>query len=382
MRIALVIGRYHALGGGAERWTDRHAQFLLNAGHEVHLVSRSFKNPPLGSVLHPVEHARGRLTFAQRAEDLLRRLPVDAVHDMGDGWFGDVFSPHHGTRAGGFEAGDGMQPAWRRPLRRLLRQWMPRYRHFQVLEDRQYAAGAFRTIVALSQRVKCDMMRYFGADPARIEVVYNGVDVEAFRPAEASSLRLRRDGLRRSWGWEDRVIFLLVAHNLRLKGLDALLGALARLRTRDVGLIVAGNDHNKPYRQLAERLGIAERVRFVGDQADAAPLFRAADVYVQPTFYDPCSLVVLEAMASGLPTITTAANGAGELLEHGRSGFVLNDPRDVPGLAELMEKTLDPAFRRTAGLAARRTAERCTMEANSRRYLELYQAAKMLSRAA
>src|SRR5436305_591397 len=114
MRVALVIGNYNGQGGGAERWTDRHARFLLREGHGVDLVARLFKHAPDGATLHAVEGARGRLAFAAKAEGLLRRLPVDAIHDMGDGWYGDVFSPHHGTRAGGFLAGDQMQPPWKR----------------------------------------------------------------------------------------------------------------------------------------------------------------------------------------------------------------------------------------------------------------------------
>jgi UDP-glucose:(heptosyl)LPS alpha-1,3-glucosyltransferase len=218
------------------------------------------------------------------------------------------------------------------------------------------------------------MVQHFQTDPARISVIYNGVDVERFRPADSPASLARRSNIRRAWGWDDRVVFLLVAHNFRLKGLDALLQALARIRrTEKVGLAVVGNDSPAKYRRLADRLDIGLDVKFLGDHADSAPIFQAADVYVQPTFYDPCSLVVLEAMASGLPTITTAANGAGELLVHGRSGFILEDPRDVDRLGDFMKAALDAGFRRQAGRHARQTAETNTMDANSQRYLELYQ---------
>jgi UDP-glucose:(heptosyl)LPS alpha-1,3-glucosyltransferase len=149
-----------------------------------------------------------------------------------------------------------------------------------------------------------------------------------------------------------------------------------------VGLIVAGDDDPHFYQALAARLGIGSAVKFLGDQSDSAPLFQAADAYVQPTFYDPCSLVVLEAMASGLPTITTAANGAGELLEHGRSGFILDDPQNDAMLAGFMLEMMNQQFRRDAGALARTAAERNTMEANSRRYLELYQMKAAIRQAA
>jgi UDP-glucose:(heptosyl)LPS alpha-1,3-glucosyltransferase len=304
MRIALVIGNYSSTGGGAERWTDRHASHLLQTGHDVHLISRSFTKPPPRATLHRIERARGRLRFAAAAEELAKRVNFDVVHDMGDAH--------------------------------------------------------------------------------RIDVVYNGVDSETFRPADSPRLAARRDNIRRAWGWEDRVVFLLVAHNFRLKGLDALLRAMARLPRSGakVGLAVAGNDRTNRYAELARTLGVADRVKFLGNHADAVPLFQAADVYVQPTFYDPCSLVVLEAMACGLPTITTAANGAGELLQHGRSGFILDDPADDATLAEFMRDALDADFRRIAGAEARRTAEGNTMAASSARYLALYQRPSVQRRAA
>jgi UDP-glucose:(heptosyl)LPS alpha-1,3-glucosyltransferase len=384
MKIALVIGDYNAFGGGAERWTDRHANYLLRAGHEVHLVARSFRNPPTGAVLHPIDVRRSRIRFAARAEQILHRLGADAVHDMGAGWFGDVFSPHHGTRVGGFRAGDDRAPPWRRPIRQWMRRWMPRYLEFHALEDRQFARGSFRTIVALSQRVKNDMVKFFDVEPSRIEVVYNGVDVERFTPPHGPQLQSHRNNIRQAWGWRDRVVFLLVAHNFQLKGLDCILRAMARLRRSETkfGLAVAGDDDSRRYRAIADRLGINSDVRFLGDQKESASLFQAADVYVQPTFYDPCSLVVLEAMASGLPTITTAANGAGELLQQGRSGFILDDPKDDLMLSEFMAATLDEQFRRVAGERARLAAESNTMDANSKRYLNLYRSNASVRRAA
>jgi glycosyltransferase involved in cell wall biosynthesis len=280
MKIALVIGDYNAFGGGAERWTDRHANYLLRAGHEVHLVARTFRNPPTGAVLHPIDVRRSRIRFAARAERTLRGLAADAVHDMGAGWFGDVFSPHHGTRVGGFLAGDDRAPPWRRPIRRWMRRWMPRYLEFRALEERQFARGSFRTIVALSQRVKNDIVEFFNVDPSRIEVVYNGVDVEKFTPPHSPQLQARRDNIRRAWGWQDRVVFLLVAHNFQLKGLDCLFRAMERLRRSEtkIGLAVAGNDDSRRYRALAERLNIHSDVRLLGDQKDSASLLDRKNV--------------------------------------------------------------------------------------------------------
>jgi UDP-glucose:(heptosyl)LPS alpha-1,3-glucosyltransferase len=113
-------------------------------------------------------------------------------------------------------------------------------------------------------------------------------------------------------------------------------------------------------------------VTFLGPVDDAAPCYAAADLYVQPTFYDPCSLVVLEALASGLPVITSRYNGVAELLTPGREGFVLHDPADVNELASRLEALLDPQLRRRCGDAARRLALDHTFDRNCDELVAIY----------
>lgn len=380
MRVALVIGRYHAHGGGAERWTDRHVRYLLERGIDVHLISRSFVGAPTGAVCHPVKVSRGsgaRLRFADAIEKTIRRERFDVVHDMGEGWHADFFMPHHGTRAAGLEQNVRLLPAWQRPLQRLIHRTLPRYREFLELESRQYAPDSRMKFVALSRMVRADMKRFYQVPDDRLELVYNGVDVQRFQPG--------RDIQRRqASGWQDRVIFLLVAHNFRLKGLATAIEALADLSRTDrkVGLLVLGSDRRGPYRRLARRLGVADHVRFLGNQKDPVPWYQMADVYVQPTFYDPCSLVVLEALACGLPVITTPTNGAGELIEPGREGHLIGDARDVHGLRRAMEGYLDPQVRADAGRQARQLALRNSLDANSGRFLYLYRRRLGLEQAA
>ncbi|HEX8678982.1 MAG TPA: glycosyltransferase family 4 protein, partial [Chthoniobacterales bacterium] len=108
------------------------------------------------------------------------------------------------------------------------------------------------------------------------------------------------------------------------------------------------------------------------DAVDPVPHYAAADVYVQPTWYDPCSLVTLEAAACGLPVITTRYNGASELMHDGLDGYVLEDPHDVATLAARMQALLDPALRNTMGAAGRAVALQHTFERQTDEFLELY----------
>lgn len=378
MKIALVIGHYDALGGGAERWTDRFARWLLCHGHEVHLFARQFRDPPSSAKCHRIDSGPAwlpnkRLRFAREAEQLLSRQHFDVIHDMGDGWFADVFMPHHGTRIAGFYQNGHMLPAPLRESRRLLFYVLPRYREFAKLEARQYAAVPGKKFIALSKMVRDHMRAYYRTPESAIRIIYNGVDTDHFRPAEDDTSRAET---RRELQFTDQTLFLIVAHNFRLKGLDTLLSALARLQTLQpagVGLIVAGNGNIRRYRQIADRRGIGHLVRFVGNLAEPIRVYQAADVYVQPTFYDPCSLVALEALACGLPVITTVHNGVSELIGHGREGYILDNPLDDVTLTQFMRAYLDPAFRRCSATAARALAENHSLEANSNSILRLYE---------
>jgi UDP-glucose:(heptosyl)LPS alpha-1,3-glucosyltransferase len=154
------------------------------------------------------------------------------------------------------------------------------------------------------------------------------------------------------------------------------------LRDKKIGLVVLGAGKQRPFERLARQLRCEDHIRFIGNQRNPIPYYQAADVYVQPTYYDPCSLVALEALACGLPVITTEMNGAGELLTPGREGDILTDPADVAGLANLMEEYLDQSRRIQAGAAARRLAERYSLDRNSHAIIELYRKQRAVKRSA
>lgn len=381
MKLALVIEHYDAKGGGAERWTDQHARRLIEQGIDVHLVARSFHGAPEAAHCHAVSHRstrRRRLAFAAEAERLLDRLGADVVVDMGAGWSGDVFLPHHGTRAGGWLQNELLVPTLARPVDRAIRRWSGRYREFAALERRQFEFHPGKRFVALSRRIANDFVRFYGVPTEAIDLIPNGVDAARFTPPTTG----QRDSARLALGICSETVFLIIAHNFRLKGVPALIRAFARL-DRQRGpfrLLVAGKEWSRPYQWLARRLGCAQAVHFLGNQPDPLPLYHAADVYVQPTLYDPCSLVVLEALACGLPVITSEQNGASELLSHA-AGSVLADPTDVATLAERMNEFCDAARRETAGRAARLIAEQNTLARNTERLLDLYRGHRRASAA-
>jgi glycosyltransferase involved in cell wall biosynthesis len=227
-----------------------------------------------------------------------------------------------------------------------LRRW-----RMARLEARQVRTA--RHLVAVSRRIRRDLVTRHGVPDSRITVIPNGVDTARFAPDRAG---VGRDEVRRRLGIADGLLLLGAAHNLRLKGMDNAIRALSLLRASamkpEPHLAIAGGAPDPFWRALATRLGVADRVHFLGQVDDMVPLYGAADVYVHPTRWDACSLSTIEAGAAGLPVITTAMNGAAELIEDGRTGFVLRDPEDVGTLADHLRRLSDPVLRRQIGDAA------------------------------
>lgn len=374
MKIALVLHHFDPARGGAEQWTYRFAQFAAAAGHEIHVVARTFA--VIGRELtfqpHVVDAPRGRLAFAASAEAILRRLAVDVIHDMGGGWYFDVWQPHEGSRRGQMERRLLAERPWMRSVKQSAMRWLPRYREFDQMSRRQLACGRGGRALAVSQLVADDLMRCNGWPRERIATIHNGVDLDRFSP----SLRgVHRAEMRARLGIHaNEALALFVAHNFALKGLRQLLAAVGRLAAagQPIRLAVVGGRCTRSWRRLAVRLGAGAVAEFVGSAPDTAPYYAAADLFALPTWYDSCSLGVLEALASGLPVVTTGHNGAAELLTEGKDGHVVADPGDVDTLATRLLRLMDPETRLAMGTAARRTAERHSWSRNCKAVLDLY----------
>jgi UDP-glucose:(heptosyl)LPS alpha-1,3-glucosyltransferase len=193
------------------------------------------------------------------------------------------------------------------------------------------------------------------------------VDARHFHPG----LRVEAGGVREQLGVPRAArVMLHIGSGFERKGVRALLEALARAPSKPWALVVGRDKHAARYAALAHRLGIHDRVRFVGGVSDVRPYHAAADAFVLATLYDPQPNALLEAMASGLPVVTTRQCGAAELLAEGASGFV-RDALDLAGLAEAMER-LDPDTARRMGEAARAAVAPYTPETMAAEYVALY----------
>ncbi|MGB2984362.1 MAG: glycosyltransferase family 4 protein, partial [Phycisphaerae bacterium] len=229
-------------------------------------------------------------------------------------------------------------------------------------------------VVAISDYVVRQLKHHYSVPDERIRRIYNGVDPNHATARERSG---HRATIRREFGISDSdCLVLLIAHNFRLKGVRCWMEALALLVERgitDVRSLVIGKGDAERWHRLAARLGIADYLTFIGPSDRVRELHHAADAIVHPTYYDPCSRVVLEAMTAGLPCITTRWDGASEMIEDGVDGYVLDDPQDIAALADRVERLRDVELRRKVGRAAGTVADRVSMARHAREIMSLYE---------
>ncbi|WP_431281163.1 glycosyltransferase family 4 protein [Humitalea sp. 24SJ18S-53] len=346
MRVALVVDRFDPLAGGLERWTVQLAAHLLGAGHEVHVVTFAAASHDLPVTVHALPYHRSALARGRRIAACIAGIGADVVHDTGSGWSGDVFHPQTGSHLGALDREIASHTLLRRikagiSPRTNLRRW--RMARLESLQARQA-----RRIIAVSHRIRDDLAARHGLPHARIAVIPNGVDTQRFAPARIAG---GRESMRQALGVDSAVLFLGAAHNLRLKGMDNAMRAVAQLGP-GAHLAIAGGTPDGFFTGLGSALGLDGRLHFLGQVDDMRPLFAAADAYVHPTRWDACSLSTIEAASAALPVITTAMNGASELIVDGVTGFVLPDPEDVGGLTERLRRLMDADTRAQIGAAA------------------------------
>jgi UDP-glucose:(heptosyl)LPS alpha-1,3-glucosyltransferase len=362
MKIALGIRDFSPSRGGAERYLVDLMRFLVQEGHEVHVFAHRFDEGIEGLYLHtvtPFPFPKGLriLSFALKCNQQMKRDKFDVIMGVGNTWQADLLQPHGGVHWKWFwRSLRAYKSPWLWGAKFLgkilsLKQWVE-----GIVEDAPYRKGV-KKIVAISEMVKRDIVDCYGIPEEKIEVIYNGVDTEHFHPRNKEY----REKIRSRYGLSPQdVVLIFVSHNFRLKGLRYLIQALPLIRKKNgnVKLLVVGRDNNGPYWHLAKKMGCGEDVFFAGGVRDLERYYPSADILVHPTFYDACSLVVLEALASGIPVITTKYNGAGGIISDGQEGFVLEDPTEVETLTEKILYLSDPIRLQKVSIAARALAEK------------------------
>jgi UDP-glucose:(heptosyl)LPS alpha-1,3-glucosyltransferase len=224
--------------------------------------------------------------------------------------------------------------------------------------------------IAVSKMVEDDLIQSFDLPSERVVTLYNGVDCRSFRPpGEVSERAIVRQRLGLP---HDARVMLFAGSGFGRKGLGFLIEAWARLRGSPYLLVAGGDRAAARFEQLAMRHGIGARVRFLGRRGDVAELMRASDALALPSLFEPFGNVVLEAMASGLPVLTSSRCGVAEIVPDELRAFVVADPANVAELAAKLQALIEaPPM---LGKIARAAAERFTWERHAGELLAIIEA--------
>jgi len=372
MKVALVNNRFSSSHGGLERFACNLARTLLSNGHEVHLFAQSIENVPTGAWQHQIRVARKPAflriwSFANKVRSALKNEDFDIVYGLTRTVPLDIY-----------RMGDGVQRHWLalrypQPLQRWLYCFVNLTHGINLyLEKKVFNPRNCRMWVSNSKLCQDHAVRYLNVERERVRVIYNGVDHAQFNTQAA---RTSRESVRQNYGIDkEDIAIVYVAHNWRRKGLAVLLRAMARLGQSGchLHLLVVGRGKPAQFETLISDLALSQRVHFVGATHDVVDYYGAGDLFVLPTQYDPFSNVCLEAMACGLPVITTKENGAAEVVEHGTSGFLQENPDSEEELAQWLEQCLDREKLIEMGQRAEETSKTFTLERNLEETLALF----------
>jgi len=379
VRVALVFSRFHQQGG-SERQVYMLSRDLSAAGHEVHVFCRLVRDSaPPGVLLHvmprlPLGPLLELLLFSAWARRAIasyerRHEPFDVRHAFGRTLGQDVYRVGGGSHRTYLDHAHALERA---PWLRRLAAATPLQRLKVSMEERSLRGEPRAVVITNSAMVRDDLARRYDLDAQRLVIIRNGVDLDLFRPASAAE----RAGTRRAWGLDDshQVALVLGAAYAR-KGLQPALRALALLAATQpkLRLVVAGKERRpRLWRRLAQQLGVADRVVWLGACVTPETTYRGADVFVLPTAYDAAANSTLEALACGLPVITSAMNGAAEILEPGTHGEVLPSPVHPDDLAAAMLRWIDRDDREQLATRTRTVASRYPSSHASQRVVDVY----------
>ena len=342
MKIALSFPGCHRRGG-VERVMVECANYLFAREHDVQVLAAEFDDSVLAPGIEKiVVPAASKIPlfrlmgFAKKSEVAFAGLnPQPDVHAA----FGVICPP------GGVFWVPSVHKAWieisqrERNLKGRMKQWVNPIHPYLLAREKWYFKGRrYARLIALTQQVKADLMRFYNVPAADIDILPNGYSPTEFNIARRGAER-RQVRAELGYADSDRVI-VFVANELERKGFGPLMRAMAQLHDKSLRLLVVGRVTPGGYAAEMQQRGIADRVKFVGPSSDVGRYYAASDVFALPTTYEAWGLVIVEAMACGLPVLTSRLAGAAITVQEGKTGELLDNPRDVGEIAAKLRRVL------------------------------------------
>ena len=364
MKIAIVRKEYSLRKGGAERYCVMLVKQLHAMGHELSVVGETIDDELLSEVSflpvrvnHATSWTKNR-SFSENASQVVLRGRFDVTLGLSRTPAVDVFRVTDRLHV------HWMSVYYRNHLKQMLQGLNPRHRTILALERAIYQSKRVKRFITESQLDRRLLTHYYGVPEERIRTICNGVDTRIFNP----TVRSATGDVRRELGLKhDQPLLVFAAMDFEGKGLRSLFNAVALMRNRNARVLVLGSGKQGRFSRLAKKLDISERVFFLGRRSDIQRYYGAGDLFVLPTIYEPFGLVHLEALACGLPVVTTATAGGADVIEEGVNGYVIPSAHAVDLLRDRMDEHLAlPSIRREEMSASCwETAKGMTVERNA-----------------
>ncbi len=360
MRICIVIRRLSQSWGGAERVAVNLCKGLIQNGHEVTVLTANADVKPQGVKVKIIKINKNFsplkiLSFQHNIKKNMSLEKFDIVYSLTQIYPVDIY------RLGGGIQRHWMKIQYPNPVIRLIK-YSTSLVHLAMywLENQIFKEDNCRLFVTNSKLVKDQIAYYYKIPMKRIKVIYNGVDFEIFN----TGVKKYRKSMRQMHHIaEDELVLLFISNNWERKGLSTIIKAMPKTDIKKIRLVIVGRGNKAPYLSLAKKIKLdSDKLIFIGHSKETEKYYGMADIFILPSRYEPFANVCLEAMACGLPVVTTITNGASELIEEGVNGFVLEDWNDSESLAEIIRRLRDNQMREKLGNNAADTAKNFTWE--------------------
>ncbi len=350
------VRRGYSQTGGAEAYLKRLARGVVDAGQDAQLITTKDwpqTEWPFGALCRL--RSGSVMGFANDLKQVQPQIRCDVLMSLERVWNCDVY-----------RAGDGVHRAWlarRRkfeiPLERFIRGLNRKHRGILQLEEALFANRGAGRVIINSQMVKSEIVDLYGYPADNITLVRNGVPLGQFR-FNPELREKSRDELKVKPG---EIALLFAGSGWERKGLRFAIAAMALCHNRKMRLLVAGRGNQRYYK--------SKRIQFLGQMPDLVRIYAAADIFILPTIYDPFSNACLEALACGIPVITTSSNGFSEIIADGVHGSIVDSANDIEALRDAIRFWADAARRAAARPTNGECAAQFDISANVKRTLEI-----------
>ena len=336
MNIAFCLFKYFPYGG-LQRDFLRIARIVKHRGHEIHVYTMDWEGDlEPGFNIHILPKI-GRQNHVQNtffAENVKIEMK-NRHHDIVVGFNKMPYLDLYYAADVCFQSRVKQKPGW------FLRRLLPRYRQLIALEQSIFARGCETQIALISTRQKAEFIDYYQTEEERFHFMPPGISIDRMAPSNAGYLRYQlRTQLQLS---EEDTLLLMVGSGFKTKGLDRAIKGLAALPDplrQSTHLFVIGDDKQERFEKLAKKLKVSENLHFLGGRSDVPQFLLAADLLVHPAYHENTGTVLLEAVVSGLPVLTTDVCGYAHYINEAKAGMVLDSPFKQAAYNETLQKML------------------------------------------